>query len=102
VDNSLFVPRSPIIQAKKLDAAGANASIALHRQGAENLSNVRRRMSRRKLATDKSVSSDRCTDFFELRVRICTDRSDCSQADDDDQGQHHSVLNCGRAIFFFQ
>ena len=49
-----------------------------------------------------SVSSDSRANFLELLVRLGSDRSDSCQADDDDQGQHHSVLNCGGAIFFLQ
>ncbi len=48
------------------------------------------------------VSGDRGSHFFELLVRFGTDRADGGQANDDDQGQHHSVLDCGRAIFFLQ
>ena len=38
----------------------------------------------------------------ELRCRLRTDRGNCGQADDDDQRQHHGVLDCCRAIFGFQ
>ena len=48
------------------------------------------------------VSGDCRSNFLELLVRLGADRADSGQANDDDQGQHHSVLDCGRAIFFLQ
>lgn len=38
----------------------------------------------------------------ELRVGVGADRGDCGNADDDDQSQHDSVFNSGRAIFRHQ
>jgi len=39
------------------------------------------------------------TDLLELAVCSTTNGGDSSQTDNDDQSQHHCVLNCSRAIF---
>ncbi len=48
------------------------------------------------------IRCDRGTDSFELFVRVGTDGTDGSQANDYDQSKHHCVLNSGRAVFFLQ
>jgi hypothetical protein len=59
-------------------------------------------MSPEKRATTELVSSDRCSNRFKLGVCFGTDRTNSSQANDDNQSEHDGVLNGSWAIFFLQ
>ena len=46
-----------------------------------------------------ACAAKRCGEVAERRGSLSADRGDRDQADDDDQGQHHSVFDCGGAVF---
>jgi len=86
--------------AKELDATGANRQV---RTGiASKFCNSPMVANERAAGRTKLVASDDLADVVELLVGLGTQSGDTGQANDDDQSQHDSVLNCRWAIFFFQ
>src|SRR5205085_9847102 len=46
--------------------------------------------------------ADRVADAGERRLGVVAKRGNRGDADDDDQGQHHGILDRGRAVFFHE